>query len=170
MTVESPGQLSPKLYSVQALRAIAALMVLLYHLVNTGAFGWKSADGNLIQPAALISAIGFAGVDLFFVISGLVMTVTCYDRFGRRGQWAPFLARRLIRIYPLYWLVSLGVLAICWLWPELAARDKFSRPTLLKSFLLWPQVEYPIVAVGWTLTYELFFYLVFAGLLLLPRR
>jgi peptidoglycan/LPS O-acetylase OafA/YrhL len=170
VTIEPPDQPPQKLAAVQALRAVAALMVLLYHLVNTAPFGWKTSDGSLHQSAALVSAIGFAGVDLFFVISGLVMTITCYDRLGQPGQWAPFLQRRAARIYPLYWLTTLGVLALCWAWPELAARDKFGWPTLLKSFLLWPQAEYPIVAVGWTLTYEMYFYLVFAGLLTLPRR
>jgi peptidoglycan/LPS O-acetylase OafA/YrhL len=152
------------------LRALAALLVLLYHLVNTSAFGWTDPSGNLQQPAALISAIGFAGVDLFFVISGLVMVLTCYDRFGRGDEWTQFLKRRVARIYPLYWLATLGVLAVCWVQPELAAREKFAWPTFVQSLLLWPQPQYPIVAVGWTLTYEMFFYLAFAALLVLPRR
>ena len=168
MTVESPG--APKLASIQALRAVAALMVLLYHLGNTSAFGWTTADGSLQSLGAIISAIGPAGVDLFFVISGVVMVFTCYDRFGSAQESARFLWRRAARVYPLYWVVTLGVLVLAWLRPDLATRDKFAWPTIVKSLLLWPQREYPVVAVGWTLSYEMFFYLVFAALLLLPRR
>jgi exopolysaccharide production protein ExoZ len=170
VTVESPAPLPLKLSSIQALRAVAALMVLLYHLVNTSAFGWNTSDGKLYSLGALISAIGPAGVDLFFVISGVVMVLTCYDRFGSAHESARFLRRRVARIYPLYWVVTAGVLAICWIRPELATRDKFAWPSIVKSLLLWPQSEYPIVAVGWTLSYEMFFYLVFAVLLMMPRR
>jgi exopolysaccharide production protein ExoZ len=169
VTIESPGAAAQKLHSVQMLRAAAALTVLLYHLVNTGAFGWMHSGVQLRQPAGWISAIGFAGVDLFFVISGVVMVLTCYDRFGRRGEWAPFLWRRVARIYPLYWLATAAVLTICWIRPELASRDKFEWTAMVKSLLLWPQPEFPIVAVGWTLTYEMFFYVVFTVLLLMPR-
>ena len=156
--------------SVQMLRAVAALMVLLYHLVNTSAFGWFDASGQLVQPARFLSHIGFAGVDLFFVISGVVMVVTCFNRFGQPREAAAFLKRRVARIYPLYWVCTAAVLALVWLRPELASRDKFSWPVIVKSLLLWPQDEYPIVALGWTLTYEMFFYLVFAALLPLPRQ
>jgi peptidoglycan/LPS O-acetylase OafA/YrhL len=152
------------------LRAVAALMVLLYHLVNTTAFGWKDAGGQLVQPARFINHIGFAGVDLFFVISGVVMVVTCFNRFGQPRESAAFLRRRVWRVYPLYWICTAAVLGIAWWRPELAARDKFAWSAVVKSLLLWPQAEYPIVALGWTLSYEMFFYLVFAILLLLPRR
>jgi peptidoglycan/LPS O-acetylase OafA/YrhL len=168
VTLESPGP--PKLASIQAFRAVAALLVLLYHLVNTAAFGWTTADGEPQVLGAVLSAIGPGGVDLFFVISGVVMVLTCYDRFGRPRESARFLRRRVARIYPLYWVVTAGVLAVCWVRPELATRDKFAWPALVKSLLLWPQSAYPVVAVGWTLSYEMFFYLVFAVLLLAPRR
>jgi exopolysaccharide production protein ExoZ len=152
------------------LRAVAALMVLLYHLVNITAFGWKDASGHLVQPARFINHIGFAGVDLFFVISGVVMVVTCFDRFGQPREAAAFLKRRIARIYPLYWVCTAAVIALVWLRPELASRDKFAWPAIVKSLLLWPQEQYPIVALGWTLTFEMFFYLVFAALLMFPRR
>jgi peptidoglycan/LPS O-acetylase OafA/YrhL len=144
-------------------------MVALYHLVSTAAYGWTTADGQPQSLGKLITAIGPAGVDLFFVISGTVMVLTCYDRFAGPRESARFLRRRVARIYPLYWLVTAGVLLICWVRPELATRDKFDGPHITASLLLWPQREYPIVAVGWTLSYEMFFYLAFAVVLLFPR-
>jgi peptidoglycan/LPS O-acetylase OafA/YrhL len=160
----------PRLDSLQLLRAAAALLVLLYHLVTMGAFGWITPDGAPTLPLGYFVAIGFAGVDLFFVISGVVMVLTCYDRFGQPGASAEFLVRRALRVYPLYWLATAAVLAICWFAPGLAAREKFDAAGIAKSLALWPQTTFPVVAVGWTLVCEMYFYVVFAVMLLLPRR
>jgi peptidoglycan/LPS O-acetylase OafA/YrhL len=152
------------------LRAVAATLVLLYHLVATSAFGWLKADSWLAAPAKLIHATGFAGVDLFFVISGVVMAYSSFDWFGEPCEIGPFLKRRAARIYPLYWICTAVVIALASLIPGLASRDKLEAATVVKSLLLWPQDDYPIVAVGWTLTFEVYFYLIFAGLIALPRR
>jgi peptidoglycan/LPS O-acetylase OafA/YrhL len=158
------------LLSVQRLRAAAALLVALYHLATTAPFGRLGPGDRLGPLATFFEAVGFAGVDLFFVISGAVMMVTCWEQFGHAGASGRFLLRRAIRIHPLYWLATLAVLAACWVRPEWMARDKLSAAFVAKSLALWPQREFPVVAVGWTLTYEMFFYVAFAALLLLPRR
>jgi exopolysaccharide production protein ExoZ len=150
-------------------RAGAAILVLLYHMATIPEFR-SSATKPTFDALALFEAIGVAGVDLFFVISGVVMTVTCFERLGDRRAIVPFLKRRVARIYPLYWAVAAMVLALSWYAPNLAARSKTDSINILKSLVLWPQRDYPIVGVGWTLTYEMFFYLTFALLLLLPRR
>lgn len=170
MTVEPLDNRPRPLLSVQALRAVAALMVLAYHLVTTSAYGWLRSESAGYEIARWIEAVGFAGVDLFFVISGVVMVYSSYDQLGERREVVPFIKRRVARIYPLYWVCTAAVLAIAWFAPSLATREKFDSPVIAKSFTLWPQSTYPIVAVGWTLTYEMFFYLVFAALIALPRR
>lgn len=170
MTVEPLDNRPRPLLSVQALRAVAALMVLAYHLVTTSAYGWLAPDAAGYEISRWIEATGFAGVDLFFVISGVVMVYSSYDQLGDRREVVPFVKRRAARIYPLYWVCTATVLAIAWFAPSMATRAKFDWPVVAKSLLLWPQSEYPIVAVGWTLTYEMFFYLVFAALIALPRR
>lgn len=177
MTDESPdSRRPPPLQSVQMLRAVAATMVLLYHLVTTAAYGWLPVAGvsdaarSNFSLAELVRAIGFGGVDLFFVISGVVMVYSSWDHLGEPREARPFLKRRVARIYPLYWVCTAAVLALAWLQPELASRNKLAWPAVVKSLLLWPQAEYPIVAVGWTLTFEMYFYLVFAALIVLPRR
>lgn len=171
MTIESPyNRQSDALLSVQMLRAVAATMVLLYHLARTTAFGWQEAHAWHAGLGRFVEAIGFAGVDLFFVISGVVMVYSSYDRLGESREIAPFIKRRVARIYPLYWVCTVAVLALAWALPGIASREKFAASGLLKSFILWPQAEYPVVAVGWTLTFEMYFYLAFAGLIALPCR
>jgi peptidoglycan/LPS O-acetylase OafA/YrhL len=157
------------LMSVQMCRALAAFLVAFYHLATLSERCWAIDEGRA-NWLRVFEAFGFAGVDLFFVISGVVMTVTCYDRLGDPRESIPFLKRRVARIYPLYWFCTLLVIAICWFEPSLAARGKTEPVHILKSLVLWPEDDFPIVSVGWTLSFEMFFYLGFAVLLALPRR
>ena len=158
MSVETPPQL-PHLSSVQALRGLAALGVLLSHL-------------HVIElkysPDALLGAwsrAGMAGVDLFFVISGFLMV---YVTWGRDTKPGAFLWRRVTRIYPLYWVVSAAVLVVWLVRPDMVFASN-PDPDILRSFLLFPQNGGPLLTVGWTLVYEMYFYLVFALVLMLPR-
>ena len=152
------------------LRAVAATMVLLYHLVTTSAYGWLAMGAWHFGAAKWVEAVGFAGVDLFFVISGVVMVYSSYNRLGSARETIPFVKRRVARIYPLYWICTVAVLGMAWLTPSLASRAKLLLPAVVKSLLLWPQEKYPVVAVGWTLSFEMYFYLAFAGMIALPRR
>jgi peptidoglycan/LPS O-acetylase OafA/YrhL len=160
---------APQLASVQMWRAAAAFLVLLYHLATTPAHAWAETNGRR-NWLNLFEAIGFAGVDLFFVISGVVMTVTCFRRLGEPREVGAFLKRRVARIYPLYWACLAAVIALGWLVPGLTRRSKTDGLEILRSIVLWPQDDYPLVGVAWTLTFEMFFYVVFAALIALPRR
>ena len=158
-----------KLDSLQMWRAIAAFLVVLRHLAAIPDRRWSTSDGQRTW-LALFEAIGFAGVDLFFVISGVVMVVTSYRHLGDARQIVPFLERRVVRIYPLYWACFATVLALGSVAPSLVSRTDTDPLVILKTFALWPQDFFPIVGVAWTLTYEMFFYIVFAGLIAIPRR
>lgn len=150
-----------KYSSIQYLRGIAALLVVVLH---TYAFESKAGVGASVLPAW--SVFGSAGVDLFFVISGFVMVLTT-DSTSRVSL---FLYRRVSRIYPLYWVYS-GILALGYLLlPTLVRREDAASVDYLSSFLLLPQEQLPLLVVGWTLIHEMYFYLVFAGLLLFPRK
>lgn len=164
-----PASTHGQFESIQALRAFAAWLVVLYHLAETPDERWSVADGQA-NWLRFYRVIGFAGVDLFFVISGVVMMITCYHRSGNPAEVPRFLWRRASRVYPLYWFTTFAVLVAAWLVPSLAVRDKFAELSLMKSLLLWPQEDFPAVAVGWTLTFELYFYVMFAALLLLPKK
>jgi peptidoglycan/LPS O-acetylase OafA/YrhL len=113
---------------------------------------------------------GFGGVDLFFVISGFVMVwVTRADQ-GKAASLPSFWFARLARIYPLWWLVLSALVAVWMVKPDWVYASHESSPELWKSYLLVPDKELPLHAVGWTLIHELWFYLVFGFMLLLPAR
>lgn len=153
-----------RLQNVQGLRAVAAVLVVFVHLGGPGGYIATGMSGQ--DPFWILHPIGNAGVDVFFAISGLIMIVTTSrSEHGRHGA-AQFLLKRVIRIYPPYIVVTLILFAPSLLHPDVAA----SFPALLKSLALWPMAQLPILFVGWTLTYEMYFYLVFAISILVPAR
>jgi exopolysaccharide production protein ExoZ len=144
------------LYGIQYLRAFAALAVVVFHAA-------ERTGGHF--------AIGAAGVDVFFVISGFIMWVIS-DRRPVTPQ--RFLLDRLKRIAPSYWLVT-GIMvagAIAGLFPNL----QLSAGHLLGSLFFIPVRSpstgeiWPVLVQGWTLNFEMFFYVLFAGALFLPRQ
>jgi exopolysaccharide production protein ExoZ len=149
--------LRAKLLSIQYLRGGAALAVTLYHALQ-----W--ADGGFV--------VGRAGVDVFFVISGVIMwRVTA----GRRTSPLAFLVRRATRVAPLYWLMTLLVCAIALVWrgflPEVIPEWRH----LALSLAFVPHFDpigrpFPLLPPGWTLSYEAAFYGLFAAALLAPER
>ena len=115
-------------------------------------------------------------MDLFFVISGFVMAWTSWDAFGHARSVAPFVWRRLLRIVPLYWLLSLATVAAALVAPATVSdglRDGWSYVAASFCFLPWRRMDgfvQPVLRLGWTLEYEMLFYAIVACALLLPRR
>ena len=158
--------------SIQALRAVAALLVVFAHAAH---------ETEAIGPRVGLSAIdpsfmhGGIGVDIFFVISGFIMVHTSADLFGQPGAWRVFLARRIARIAPLYWLLTSMLLIGGLLAPKLLNVPLGAWQHILKSYLFIPSLRdgdeiRPVMALGWTLNLEMFFYMLFAGAMLLPLR
>jgi peptidoglycan/LPS O-acetylase OafA/YrhL len=143
--------------NVQALRAIAALMVVVVH-----AYAVESTYLPGQPWTSPFHVLGTYGVDLFFVISGTVMLVSTATWFGEKSAPRRFLARRATRIYPPYVIVSALVLVAYLIVPAATGAHRSTRPDVLLSFLALPQRGEPLLVVGWTLTYELVFYCVFA--------
>lgn len=140
--------------SLQVLRAVAALLVVLFHLrIVEGKLG---AEG-LLLPSALRFADG--GVDLFFVISGFVMALITSGQFRSPTKAARFLGRRLWRVVPLYWLYTTAVVVLLAVLPGMV-NTSYADQSILASYLLWPQAQLPLLTVGWTLIHEMYFYLV----------
>lgn len=141
--LDRPGGFFP---NIQCARAFAALAVVAYHMG--------------------VLPFGQAGVDVFFVISGFIMSQVA-PREGRA-----FLRKRLIRIVPLYWLTTLGVYAIATWRPQWLNSTTARFDYLVKSLLFVPYVKEnghwgPLNLNGWTLEYEMLFYVVVALALLL---
>ncbi|HUN40886.1 MAG TPA: acyltransferase [Acetobacteraceae bacterium] len=147
-----------QLRSVQILRGLAAAGVVLTHLV---AVERRYLPGIPLTSPGL--QIGASGVDLFFVISGFIMTSVTINRPRRPGDSRRFLLRRFTRIYPLYWFYFFLILPLFLLDPQMV-NSTHGRPDLVTSFLLLPDRHLPLLLVAWTLSYELYFYLVFACL------
>lgn len=143
--------------NVQALRAIAALLVVVVH-----AYAVESTYLPGRPWTTPFHVLGTYGVDLFFVISGTVMVVSTAGWFGEPGAWRRFLVRRATRIYPPYWIVTGLVLAVYVLAPAATGAHRSAPPRILASFLALPQPGEPLLVVGWTLSYELIFYVVFS--------
>ncbi len=159
MTADPPARLD----GIQALRGLAALAVAIAHIDSLDA---RFLGGDVMAEWA---RLGFAGVDLFFVISGFVMVHTTLGTPRGPRAAAAFLATRAVRIYSLWWLVLVPVAAVWMVRPEWVFASIGQSPDLLRSFLLWPDTREPLLAVGWTLVHEMWFYVVFAVLLVLPR-
>jgi exopolysaccharide production protein ExoZ len=158
-----------KLAAIQILRAVAALLVLVSHAILRQA-EWAPADPLTIQIADHIGALG---VWIFFIISGFIMSYTYYDNFALPGAAGQFIASRIIRIVPIYWLATALEVAL-----RLRHGAGLDVNKLICSLLFIPvAVEpgpmaamRPTLGVGWTLNYEMMFYAAFASVLLLSRR
>ena len=141
-----------RLLTLQVMRGVAANLVVVSHLSVIEA---KYTSGQILPS---FSAYGIAGVDIFFVLSGFIMVVVAGKGIGA----IQFLWRRVARIYPPYWVVSLVVLATSLAEPAWVNSSIQGPISLWRSFLLLPDSTLPLLAVGWTLIHEVYFYLVFA--------
>ncbi len=140
--------------NIQVLRAIAALAVVWHHL---------QTQMNLHMGTPHLGYVGRAGVDVFFVISGFIMFHT--TQAGDRTT-LDFWKDRLIRIAPMYWLATLVVAALFWLGIHPGDVRALSVTDVIEDMLFVPHYRadldtYPVLDVGWTLDYEMFFYFLF---------
>ena len=146
-----------RLENIQALRGGAALMVLLAHL--------KEAEGDYGGAGTLLPHflyMGVVGVDLFFLISGFVMTHIALSEARGRDPAGRFLYNRAARIYPVYWAATL-MLMVLYAGKQYLFAEATPFPNPIATFLLLPSDYYPLAPVGWTLVHEMYFYLVFAA-------
>lgn len=145
------------LLNLHLLRAIAALAVVYFH---------TTSEAGLNLPVN----IGGHGVDVFFVISGFIIAYI--------GARTPdrFFVRRLIRVVPFYWAATLVVFGAAALAPHLLRTTRADAVQLLCSLFFIPrETSYagtvPTLVLGWSLNYEMYFYVVFAlALASAPRR
>ena len=152
-----------KLDSIQVLRGIAALAVVASHLVHLER---KYVGDPLLLPRFF--DLGVSGVDLFFVISGFVMVTVTRGQRGAADSLR-FIYSRVTRIYPTYWFYFFATLCVFLVVPHAVNAAQNHQVDLWRSFFLFPSQYLPLVTVGWSLIHELWFYEVFACLLLLPE-
>jgi len=148
-----PGE---KLIGIQFGRAVAAILVVLYH-------GGRMLPQYLGKiDFAKYFTFGNAGVDFFFVLSGFIIYYIHRSDIDNPDRLSHYSFRRLTRVYPIYWVVSLlgvAIFAAKGDWADLAPLH------VIASFLLIPEAQPPVVGVAWTLCHEMMFYAVFATLI-----
>ncbi len=142
------------LYSIQFARALAALFVVYFHIAH---------------HVAILPQFGAFGVDVFFVISGFIIAKVASET----PQY--FFLKRLIRIVPLYWIFTLIVFLVAKINPELFKSTIPTIENLLKSLFFIPysgvdDIIKPLYFIGWSLNYEMFFYVMSSILLSLFCR
>ncbi|MFF5182860.1 acyltransferase family protein [Streptomyces sp. NPDC000345] len=152
----------PRLYALDGIRLLAALMVAVHHYAGTrrvnrpGNPVWDRPTSDIMPTVFHVAAYGWIGVEIFFVISGFVICMSCWGRTPRQ-----FFVSRVIRLYPAYWfavLFTTGVLvALPGVWERLRPRDVLLNLTMLQSGSGVRNVD----GVYWTLWSELRFYLLF---------
>lgn len=168
---------SQKIRSIQALRAIAVAMVTYSHaVVWVERLCSRETSSSLLYAFRSFSYLGNCGVDLFFVITGFLLLYLHFDDFGQCHASKKFILRRIIRIIPTYWLLnSIGFLLLFLIPSMFPHYQGVNFPWVLGCYFFfpWPQStgeSSPILAVAWTLNYEMHFYLLFAAALILRRK
>jgi peptidoglycan/LPS O-acetylase OafA/YrhL len=151
---------SKRLLELDALRGIAALMVVFYHYF----YHYNELYGHQSIPVSW-SFVGRLGVALFFIISGFVIFWT----LSRTEKPLDFIVSRFSRLYPVYWFtIALSFLAVfCFGLPgrEVSLRDAALNTLMFHEYLHVPHVD----GVYWSLTVELSFYFWIFGLYLIGK-
>jgi exopolysaccharide production protein ExoZ len=156
-----------KLEIIQIIRGYAALLVLLRHLTK-----FYSKDGRSLFGEFFIN--GFSGVDIFFVLSGFIISYTSMKYVEKANsfkftEFYHYVKKRIIRIYPTYWIfLFLPLFILYFIYPNLNDYKPNSFLNILQTILLLFGHD-KVSVISWTLSYEIFFYFMF-GLLLLHRK
>lgn len=153
--------------NIQALRFVAAAGVFIAHV--------QYEAGKIYEGFHPFTPLLWQiGVDVFFTISGFIMYLLSGSRFGEPGYSRTFITRRIVRIMPLYWLFTTLALLVMLRSGIHVANDRPSLVRIITSYFFIPLprmdgAQRPILGLGWTLEYEIFFYCLFAIALLFRR-
>ena len=168
-----------KIESIQALRAVAAFLVVIFHMQHAMEHKVPQAQDAWLNAHPTLATFGMVGVDIFFIISGLVMTLSIWNHFGSPQQAGIFLKRRMIRIYPIYWFYLLLRIIIFSLFATFVTSvPEFNLEKTLVSALLIPYNGPPVegfsqhyaLGLAWTLSFEMYFYILVTACLLFARK
>jgi peptidoglycan/LPS O-acetylase OafA/YrhL len=151
------------LLPLDGVRGLAILMVFVYHY----AVGGINSNFWLVRTVGEISEIGWSGVDLFFVLSGFLITGILYDTQHKEGYYTKFYARRTLRIFPIYYLfIAICVLIVpFYYWRP--AHAFFLIYLGYPAALIWPALDRIPVRIThlWSLSIEEQFYFVWPWLI-----
>ncbi|MGO1590680.1 acyltransferase family protein [Ancrocorticia sp.] len=154
---------SPRFLLLDFARFVAAFSVVMYHYTLRDTGQWPESTRQMFPDLSLISSYGYLGVQLFFIVSGFVIFMSTEGK-----TVSSFIASRVARIFPAYWLAVLGTACLrTWLAPELGQGPSFSQVLINLTMFQVPAGVPHVDAVYWTLWVELVFYVLIAVLMAL---
>lgn len=161
-----------RLDNVQILRGIAAVSVIIGHSFDQF---FNHPIAGMSPFGTPIGAVWANGVDIFFIISGFIMYYLSHAHFGERGYSAEFLRRRFIRVVPTYWLFTTMMVVASVAHPGAVNNGLGGAWHVVSSYIFIPSprpdgLMHPVLGLGWTLNYEMFFYACYALALLAPPK
>lgn len=158
-SITMPSTRYEKYNGIQLLRFIAALTVIIFHATMY--------TSERLDAKTFIYEQGGAGVTLFFVISGFVMIIASQNIYDNINPWKIFGLKRIIRIVPIYWIMTTyKLLTLIFASSLIVHHEQPGAAFIIKSYLFLPSLNpyhffFPLYSVGWTLNYEVFFYALF---------
>jgi len=160
-----------KLSSIQVLRGLAASLVVILHILASMDTYYHF---NILNSYPSLAAFLESGVDMFFVISGFIMFAVTRNKFAQGYTWT-FIKKRAFRVLPLYWIFTLLYVALLLIIPSAFNTSSFDLVKLIQSLLFIPHYNnsgdvMPVVSVGWTLNFEVYFYFCFALALFFSKK
>lgn len=149
---------------IQLLRGVACILVALMHITITFSQTYQLAFlGNIFK-------FGGAGVDIFFVLSGFIITYSSRQYITKKTSIGKFLKKRMIRIFPIYWIIISLLLVFQLLLPSFyRTHFQITAANIFNTYFLLPNHEM-INGVSWSLTNEMFFYILFTLALFIPSK
>lgn len=156
-----------QLASIQVLRALAAIMVTVAHASEEAKYFYGFTPWIETDPFG-------KGVDLFFIISGFIIYYSSVKLFDLPRPHVQFIKNRLIRVVPIYYIFTTLMIMVIIFAPGGVKEAKFDVYQFISSYLFFPYERYdgrisPILSLGWTLNYEMFFYAMFSLCLMVSR-
>lgn len=156
-----------KLNGIQVLRGVAAISVLVFHAALQEANFPFAKEYGVFE---WVQRWGFGGVNLFFVVSGFIIAWTAYEDMGKPRRSLHYISQRVVRIYPIYWLVfaTAAFMQITVIGDNTGVKGDLIATTLRAMLLIDPSSHY-LVPQAWTLDYEVMFYALFFVAFFIPR-
>ncbi|MFB1081804.1 acyltransferase family protein [Jeotgalibacillus sp. JSM ZJ347] len=161
------AQPSNRLNLIQLSRALVPLMVMTFHL-SESIYGYYEFSFMSLHELPISG-----GVNFFFALSGFMMFYLYKDKLTKRSEWKPFILNRAIRIYPLYWIITINYLLFWFFFHEnIWGNSAFDTQSMITSIFLIPVPNQsdPYLIVAWSLVFTVFFYLMFSFSFLLSRQ
>jgi exopolysaccharide production protein ExoZ len=166
----APG--TSTIVTLQWLRLLAASYVVLSHVGDRMA----EMQARFAIDGGQVKFDGGFGVRIFFAISGFIMIYVAGEKFGSRGYSLHFIRNRFLRIAPLYWVLTLTNAALIFISgsykvePGRIGLTAIAKSLMFIPYLSWSGSHRPVLEAGWTLDFEMLFYVLFAICLIFPKR